>query len=91
MRLGGASGDDPNNFFTVFLIRCMDNQQNRTLSYGSNRCPAFLILRGEVGLGNGIRVVINQNRRFEAHVVLATVPAVLVLIPFIAHSASLQT
>ena len=90
MRLGGASGDDANDFFVVFLIIRMDNQQNRTRPYGSNRYPAFLILIGEVTLGNRIGVVENQNSRFEAHIMLATVLAVLVLIPFISHSGSLQ-
>ena len=90
MRLGGAGGDDANNFFVVFHIIRMDNQQNRARSNGSNRYPAFLILAGGVGLGNRIGVVENQNSRFEAHIMLAAVSAVLVLIPFIAHSWSLQ-
>ena len=66
----------------------IDNQQNRTRTYGSHRYPSLLILRSAVGLGN--RVVENQNRRFEAHIMLATVSAVLVLIPFISHSGPLQ-
>ena len=89
MRLGGASGDDANDFFVVFLIECVDNQENRTRPYGSHRYPAFLILTRRVTLGNRIGVVENQNSSFEADIMLATVLAVLLLIPFISHSGSL--
>ena len=86
MRLGGASGDDANDLFVVFLIIRMDNQQNRTRPYGSDRYPAFLILMRAVALGNLIVVVENQNSRFEAIIMLATVLTVLVLIPSKSHS-----
>ena len=90
MGLGGASRDDANDFFFVFFIKGMNDQQNRTRPYGSNRYPAFLVVKGAVALCNGVRIVENENGSFKANIVLAKILAVLVLIPYESHSKSRQ-
>jgi hypothetical protein len=89
--LGGASRDDPNDFFFVFVffIKSMNDQQNRTRPYGSDRYPTFLIL-SDVTLRNRVGIVENENGSFKANIVLAKILAVLVLIPYESHSKSRQ-
>src|SRR5713101_600132 len=78
----GASRDDANHFFASCFPIGMDNQEDRTCSYGTNRYPAFFLVKGGVTLRNRARVVKDENRSFEANIVLAKVLAVLVLVPF---------
>jgi hypothetical protein len=47
---GGASRDDANDFLVVFFIESMDDQKNRTWSYGPQRDPAFFLVKGGVAL-----------------------------------------
>jgi len=68
----------------------MDNQENRTWSYGTNRYPAFLLVKGGVTLRNRARVVKDENRSFEANIVLAKVLLVLGLVPFKSHGRPRQ-
>ena len=90
MGLGGASRDDANDFFFfVFFIKSMNDQQNRTRPYGSDRYPTFLIL-SDVTLRNRVGIVENENGSFKANIVLAKILAVLVLIPYESHSKSRQ-
>ena len=89
MGLGGASRDDANDFFFVFFIKSMNDQQNRTRPYGSDRYPTFLIL-SDVTLRNRVGIVENENGSFKANIVLAKILAVLVLIPYESHSRSRQ-
>ena len=81
MGLGGASRDDTNDFFVVFLIKSMNDQQYRTRPYGSDRYPTFLILESDVTLRNRVEIVENENGSLKANIVLAKILAVLVLIP----------
>ncbi len=78
-----------NDFFFVFFIKSMNDQQNRTRPYGSDRYPTFLIL-SDVTLRNRVGIVENENGSFKANVVLAKILAVLVLIPYESHSKSRQ-
>ena len=48
MRLGGASGDDANNFLVVFLIECMEG------SIGVRSCSVNIFVR-TLGAGYGTR------------------------------------
>jgi len=66
----------------------MNNQENRTGTDGSYRDPTFLVLEAEVPLGDRTGIVENQHCGFKAHVVLAQILHVLVLIPFKAHGQS---
>ena len=90
MGLSGASRDDANHFLAVCFPVGMDNQENRTWSYGTNRYPAFLLVKGGVTLRNRARVVKDENRSFEANIVLVKVLAVLVLVPFKSHGSPRQ-
>ena len=87
MGLGGASRDDANDFFFVFFIKSMNDQQNRTRPYGSDRYPTFLIL-SDVTLRNRVGIVENENGRFEANIVLVKVLPVLLLVPLKSHGSS---
>ena len=90
MGLGGASRDDANDFFFfVFFIKSMNDQQNRTRPYGSDRYPTFLIL-SDVTLRNRVGIVENENGSFKANIVLAKILAVLVLIPYELHGKRRQ-
>ena len=89
MGLGGASRDDANDFFFVFFIKSMNDQQNRTRPYGSDRYPTFLIL-SDVTLRNRVGIVENEYGSFKPNIVLAKILAVLVLIPYESHSKSRQ-
>jgi len=80
--LGGASRDDTNDFFVVFLIKSMNDQQYRTRPYGSDRYPTFLILESDVTLRNRVGIIENENGRFEANIVIMKVLPVLLLVPF---------
>ncbi len=90
MGFSGASRDDANHFFAVRFPIGMDNQENRTWSYGTNRYPAFLLVKGGVTLSNRARVVKDENRSFEANIVLAKVLPVLGLVPFKSHGGPRQ-
>lgn len=48
MRLGGAGRDDANDFLIVLFIKRMDDQKNRTETYGPNSELAFLFVKGGV-------------------------------------------
>ncbi len=73
MRLSSTGRNDTDDFFALFLIESMDDQQNRTAAYGSNGYPPLLIFRSEVG-------------RFKANIVLAKVLPVFLFIPLKSHS-----
>ena len=68
----------------------MNDQQNRSRSYGSNRYPAFLIVKGEVPLRDRIGIVENEYGSFKTNIMLAEVLPVLVLVPCKSHSKSRQ-
>src|SRR2546422_7974513 len=78
----GAGRDDTNHFFAVCFPIGMDNQENRTWSYGANRYPACLVVEGGVTLPNRARVVKAENLSFKAHIVLVKDLEVLVFVPF---------
>lgn len=82
MGLGGASRNNANDFLVVFLLKGMDNQENRARSYGSDCDPAFLIVTSVVAVRNSIRIVENENGSFKADIVLAKILPALFLIPF---------
>ncbi len=90
MGLSGASRDDANHFFVAYFPIGMDNQENRTWSYGTNRYPAFLLVKGGVTPRNRARVVKDENRSFKANIVLAKVLPVLGLVPFKSHGGPRQ-
>ncbi len=88
MRLSSTSRDDTDDFFTLFLIESMHNQQNRTRAYGSDCYPALLLFKSEVALRKSVGIIKNENGRFKANIVLAKVLLVFVLIPFKSHGWS---
>jgi hypothetical protein len=63
----------------------MNDQENRTRTYGSDGNPAFCIVKAAVLLGERIGIFENEKGSFETHVVLAQILRVLVFIPFKAH------
>jgi hypothetical protein len=85
MRLSSTSRNDPDDFFTLFLIESMHDQQNRTGPYGSNRYPSLFIFRSEVALRESVGIIENEHGRFKTNVVLAKVLPVLLFIPFKSH------
>ena len=87
MRLSSACRDDPNDFFLLLFKKRMHNQQNRTRTYRSHRYPS-LLFKSEITLRNSVRIVENKNRRLKAHIVLAKVLPILLLVPFKSHSWS---
>jgi hypothetical protein len=70
----------------LFLIESMDDQQNRTGPYGSNRYPPLLIIRSEAALGKSIGIIENEHGRFKANIVLAKVLPVFLFIPLKSHN-----
>jgi hypothetical protein len=68
MRLSSSGRNDTDDFFALFLIESMGDQQNRAGAYGSN-----LIFRSEVALGQSIGIIENEHGRFKANIVLAKV------------------
>jgi hypothetical protein len=88
VRLSCASRNDTDDFFPLFLIECMHDEQNRTRPYGPNRYPSLLIFKSEVTLRKGIGIIENEHGRFKANIVLAKVLPILLLIPFKSHSWS---
>ena len=44
MRLSSTGRNDTDDFFALFLIESMDDQQNRTGAYGSNGYPPLRFL-----------------------------------------------
>ena len=85
MRLSSTSRNDTDDFFTLFLIESMHDQEDRTGPYGSNRYPALLIVRSEVPLRKSVGIIENEHGRFKANIVLAKVCAVFLFIPFKSH------
>jgi hypothetical protein len=85
MRLGSTSRNDTDDFFALFLIESMDDQQNRTGAYGSNGYPP-LLFRSEVALGKSIGIIENEHGRFKANIVLAKVLPVFLFIPLKSHN-----
>ena len=85
MRLSSTGRNDTDDFFPLFLIERMDDQQNRTGAYGSNGYPPPLIFRTEVALGKSIGIIENEHCRFKTNIVLAKVLPVLLFIPFKSH------
>jgi len=88
MRLSCASRNDTDDFFPMFLIERMHDEQNRTRPYGPNRYPSLLIFKSEVTLRKSIGIIENEHGRFKANIVLAKVLSILLLIPFKSHSWS---
>jgi len=86
MRLSSTSRNDTDNFFALFLIESMDDQQNRTGAYGSNGYAPLLIFRSEVALSKSIGIVENAHGRFKANIVFAKVLPVFLLIPLKSHN-----
>jgi len=82
MRLSSTGRNDTDDFFALFLIESMDDQQNRTGAYGSNGYPPLLIFRSEVALGKSIGIIENEHGRFKANIVLAKALPVFLFIPF---------
>ena len=85
MGLGGTSRDDANNFFVVFFIIRVHNQEYRAGSDGPDRFPAFLFIKSGVSLRQSVRIVKHENCGFKPNIVLAQVFPVLVLVPFETH------
>jgi hypothetical protein len=73
MQLSSTGRYDTDDFFALFLIKGMDDQQNRTGAYGSNRYPSLFIFRSEVALRESVGIIENKHGRFETNVVLAKV------------------
>src|SRR5258708_8788141 len=65
VRFGSASRDDTNDFFVVFLIKGMNDQQNRTRPYGSDCYPTFLILESDFPPLNPLGIPSTDTRRFQ--------------------------
>ena len=86
MRLSSTGRNDTDDFFALFLIESMDDQQNRTGAYGSNGYPPLLIFRSEVALGKSIGIIKNELGRFKANIVLAKVLPVFLFIPLKSHN-----
>lgn len=84
MRLSSTSRNDTDDFFALFLIESMDDQQNRTGAYGSNGYPPHLL--SEVALGKSIGIIENEHGRFKANIVLAKVLPVFLFIPLKSHN-----
>src|SRR3981081_2180067 len=84
--LGRASRDDANDFLVVFLIGASHPKKNRTHSYGANRYPTFLIVKGGIALSNRVGIIENENGSFKANVIFTEVLPALVLIPLKSHS-----
>jgi hypothetical protein len=81
MRLSSSGRNDTDDFFALFLIESMDDQQNRAGAYGSN-----LIFRSEVALGQSIGIIENEHGRLKANIVLAKVLPVFLFIPLKSHN-----
>lgn len=85
MGFGGAGRDDANDFFVVIFIKGMDNHEDRSRSYRSDRDPALLIVRVVVSPRNGVGIIENENGSLKPDVMFAKVLAVLVLVPRKSH------
>jgi len=57
MRLSSTGRNDTDDFFALFLIESMDDQENRTGAYGSNGYPPPLIFRSRVALGKSKGII----------------------------------
>jgi len=91
MRLSSTGRNDTDDFFALFLIESMDDQQNRTGAYGSNGYPPLLIFRSEVALGKSIGIIENEHDRFKANIVLAKVLPVFLFIPLKSQNLAATT
>jgi hypothetical protein len=60
----------------------MDNQENCTSSDCPYGYPPLFVVKIEITLRDGVRIVEYQNCGFKANVVFAKVLAVLVFVPF---------
>ena len=86
MRLSSTGRNDTDDFFALFLIESMDDQQNRTGAYGPDGYPPLLIFRSEVALGKSIGIIENEHGRFKANIVPAKVLPVFLFIPLKSHN-----
>jgi hypothetical protein len=89
--LGGAGRDDANDFLIVVFIEGMDNQKDRSRSYGSDGYPTLLLAGVVISSRNGVGIIENENGSFKANVMLTKVLAVLVLVPCKSHSNARYT
>ena len=81
MGLGGAGRDDANDFRIGVFIKSVDDQEDRSRSYGSDGYPTFLIAGVFVSSRNGVGIIENENGSLKPHVMFAKVLAVLVFVP----------
>ena len=88
MGLGGAGRDDANDFLIVVFIKSVDDQEDRSRSYGSDGYPTFLIAGVFVSSRNGVGIIENENGSLKPHVMFAKVLAVLVFVPCKSHGSA---
>jgi len=86
MRPSSTGRIDTDDFFALFLIEGMDDQQNRTGTHGSNGYPPLFIFRREVAFRRCLGIIENEHGRFKANIVLAKVLAVFLFIPLKSHN-----
>jgi hypothetical protein len=91
VRLGGTSRNNTNHFFIFSPVKRVYDKQNRARSDGSDGYPALLVLECVVAPRDGVRIVENERRSFEANIVLPKVLPILALIPFELHRQSATT
>jgi hypothetical protein len=91
VRSSGTSRNNTDDFFILFLMESMRDQQNRTRPYGPNCDPSLFIFKSEVALRKSVGIIENENRRFKANIVLAKVLPVLAFVPFKLQGLPLQT
>src|SRR6267378_8713935 len=85
--LGGAGRDDANDFLIGVFIKSVDDQEDRSRSYGSDGYPTFLIAGVFVSSRNGVGIIENENGSLKPHVMFANVLAVLVFVPCKSHGS----
>jgi len=88
--LGGAGRDDANDFLIGVFIKSVDDQEDRSRSYGSDGYPTFLIAGVFVSSRNGVGIIENENGSFKTDVMFAQALPALVLIPLKSHSLPQQ-
>src|SRR6267378_5379184 len=86
--LGGAGRDDANDFLIGVFIKSVDDQEDRSRSYGSDGYPTFLIAGVFVSSRNGVGIIENENGSLKPHVMFAKVLAVLVFVPCKSHGSA---
>jgi hypothetical protein len=57
MRLSRTSRNDPDDFFTLFLIERHARPIESNRRYGANRYPSLLIFKSEVALRKSVRII----------------------------------